>query len=143
MATTCPAWTLAAEPPASSAKRPCVPGSSKGLMAADPSADDANGPLDGAARPAPMPIVSTDLHLEPSLPATRARPALLWRVRAALPSGHTLPERELARRHRGLLGLLWLQAVAVVVFALVEGYSLGHGLLEGGAVVGSLAALAT
>lgn len=55
-------------------------------------------------------------------------------IRAALPEGRPLPEDVWRRRHQFILWLLWLQAVAIALYALVAGYGIVHSLLEGGAV---------
>ena len=59
---------------------------------------------------------------------------LVARVRHLLPRGHTLPEHEFRRRHRALLVLLWLHAVLVPLWGVARGFSVGHSLVEGGAV---------
>ena len=64
-------------------------------------------------------------------------------MRAALPRGDTLPDAEWRRRHRWLLGLLWLHVPLLVAFGLAEGRSIGHMALEGVAGVGVIAVLAT
>jgi len=55
-------------------------------------------------------------------------------VRRLLPRGRTLPAEELRRRDRALLALLWLHAVLVPLWGMDRGFSLGHSLLEGGAI---------
>jgi hypothetical protein len=62
-------------------------------------------------------------------------------ARAWLPSGHGLPRHAWARRHRGIIMLLSLQAAGLVVFGIVRGYGVLHSLLEGG-IVAVLAAAA-
>ena len=59
--------------------------------------------------------------------------ALGWVRRAlgALPQGKGVAPADWDRRHRGLLVILWLHVVGVPVFGLLQGYSLGHSLLEG------------
>jgi diguanylate cyclase (GGDEF)-like protein/PAS domain S-box-containing protein len=71
-----------------------------------------------------------------------ARPPFLLRLRAALPEGRTLPDRVWRRRHRAMLTLLWLHAVALTAFALAQGFGLLHSLQEGG-MVALFAAAAT
>jgi GAF domain-containing protein/anti-sigma regulatory factor (Ser/Thr protein kinase) len=61
------------------------------------------------------------------------------RLRALLPQGRTLPEDTWARRHTGVLFLLWTHAAAIPLFALARGYSLDHALLEGVIVPGAAA----
>jgi len=63
----------------------------------------------------------------------------LW---LALPHGSHLPDEVWHRRHRGILVLLWLQAVGAVGFSVSTGHGLGHSLLEGG-LIGSGALAAT
>jgi signal transduction histidine kinase len=55
-------------------------------------------------------------------------------VRRLLPRGRTLPAEERRRRHRALLALLWLHAVLVPLWGMERGFSLGHSVLEGGAI---------
>jgi signal transduction histidine kinase len=55
-------------------------------------------------------------------------------MRRALPRGRTLPAKELRKRHRALLALLWVHAIVVPLWGLERGYSLGHSALEGGAI---------
>jgi hypothetical protein len=62
------------------------------------------------------------------------------RVRDALPHGHALPEPLWSARHRGILTLLWIQAVALWAFALLQGYDLLHAALEVGLVVAAAGA---
>lgn len=58
-----------------------------------------------------------------------------------LPQGHSLESDEWARRHRGIVWLLWLHAVAVPVFGVWEGHYPMLGFV-GGAILAGLAALA-
>src|SRR5690348_4078447 len=62
------------------------------------------------------------------------RRGAIARARRVLPRGRTLPAAELARRHRMLLVLLWLHAVAVPLWGVDRGFTVGHSLVEGGAV---------
>lgn len=62
----------------------------------------------------------------------------LPRVKAALPQGRALPESVWATRHRAIVGLLWLQAAALGVFAVLRGYSAVHVVLEIGIVVAAV-----
>jgi PAS domain S-box-containing protein len=61
------------------------------------------------------------------------------RVRKAIPEGHALPDEVWERRHRGIVVLLWVQAIALAVFAMIRGYtivhSVGEALLVGGCAV--------
>ena len=85
---------------------------------------------------APMEVSLNGAVNAPAVPEPQRRPAaFLQRVRQSLPRGRTLPDDVWARRHKGLLWLLWLQAPAMSVYGLAEGFSLLHGLLEGAAVV--------
>ena len=87
-------------------------------MSAGPSADDA-----------------VRLHLREWL-GVAAR-----RVRSALPEGLQLPPDVWARRHRGIVVLLWLHAAAIFAAGLALGWSLEHSAFEGGVV--AVAALAS
>ena len=66
------------------------------------------------------------------------RVAFLRRVLAllgdALPHSRMLPEKDWRRRHRVLLGLLWIHALALPIFGAARGYGPWHSLLEGAAV---------
>jgi PAS domain S-box-containing protein/diguanylate cyclase (GGDEF)-like protein len=77
-----------------------------------------------------------------SLPP-RVPEQLLAKLRYALPQGRTLPEESWQRRHRVLLGLLFLHAVGLTIFGEVQGYDLIHALAHGGplAAMGGLALL--
>jgi PAS domain S-box-containing protein/diguanylate cyclase (GGDEF)-like protein len=68
---------------------------------------------------------------------------LLAKLRYALPHGSTLSEESWQRRHRVLLGLLFLHAVGLTIFGEVQGYDLIHALAHGGplAAMGGLALL--
>ena len=59
----------------------------------------------------------------------------LPRVRAALPQGRALPEAVWERRHRAIVGLLWIHAAGLAVLAGVSGQSALHALWEIGIVV--------
>jgi PAS domain S-box-containing protein len=61
-------------------------------------------------------------------------------VSSAIPQGSQLPDGVWRQRHRGILVLLWIQALGIAGFSLYTGRTLGHGLLEGGII--ALAALA-
>lgn len=58
----------------------------------------------------------------------------LTKFRRLFPEGRALPEEVWQRRHRVMVGLLWFHAAAIVVFAVVRGYGLRHGALEGSIV---------
>ena len=60
----------------------------------------------------------------------------LSRARRWLPTGRTLPEDAWRRRHRVLVGLLWLHAAGVPLYAMLQGYSLPHGLLDAAPIAG-------
>jgi signal transduction histidine kinase len=77
----------------------------------------------------------------PAAPAPAGAPRLRARrldaLRAArewLPEGRSLPYADWRPRHRWLVTLLWLHAVALPIFAISRGYSVTHSLLEGGVV---------
>jgi diguanylate cyclase (GGDEF)-like protein len=55
----------------------------------------------------------------------------ITRIRHILPQGQTLPEDEWRRRHHAMVGILFLEAVALSIFALVQDYSLLHSLEHG------------
>jgi hypothetical protein len=48
--------------------------------------------------------------------------------RGWLPSGQLLTPEVWARRHRGIVWLLWLHVAGIAVFAVVRGYGLLQGL---------------
>ena len=73
--------------------------------------------------------------------AGRDAAALVGQLRLALPRGQTLPPEVWQRRHRALLILLCLHAVALPVFSVVQGYGPLHAV-EHGAVLAALAAVA-
>lgn len=60
--------------------------------------------------------------------------AVLKRVRALLPEGGGLPADVFRLRHRGLVVLLWLNAVGLTIFGTARGYGILHSSLEGGIV---------
>ena len=62
--------------------------------------------------------------------------------RAWLPSGGGLAPGVWARRHRGIVMILWVHAVGLAGFGMVRGYGVAHSLAEG-AVVGALAGVAS
>ena len=66
---------------------------------------------------------------------------LAGKLRWALPRGQTLPHEVWQQRHRGLLALLWLHALALPVFAVLQGQGVLHSVAEG-AIPAALAALA-
>ena len=59
-------------------------------------------------------------------------------VLGLLPQGSTLPAGDWQRRHRVLLGLLWIHAAGLAVFAVLRGNTVAHSLLEG-CLVGAFA----
>jgi diguanylate cyclase len=69
---------------------------------------------------------STD---QPS-PGVREDRTALKRIAGLLPHGGALPEQVWERRHRAILFLLWTHVPGILVFALVRGYPLQHGLFE-------------
>src|SRR3989449_3092142 len=64
------------------------------------------------------------------------------RILRSLPEGRSLPAGVWRRRHRGILVLLWVQAVALTAFALAVGNDRVHSLVEG-SVVAAMALGAT
>ena len=87
-------------------------------------------------------LVATDVRQRLPLPALPRAAAAFPRVLAALPSGRMLPAEEWARRHRALLGLLWLHAALLPIYSGLRGDGLLHALAEG-ALPGVFAALAS
>ena len=78
-------------------------------------------------------------HQAPAAARVAAAPRpLASRLKHLLPQGQTLPYEAWKGRHRVLLGLLWLNAVGITVFALAQGYSVIHSFVEG-TVLGSFA----
>jgi PAS domain S-box-containing protein len=63
------------------------------------------------------------------------------RLGALLPHGRTLPDHQWRARHRALVWLLWVHAVALPVVALLYGRGVGSALLDG-AIVAAFAVLA-
>ncbi len=57
------------------------------------------------------------------------------RLVRSLPRGRTLPYEAWQRRHRWLLGFLWVLSVAMPMYGLARGYSLGHCLFESSPLV--------
>jgi hypothetical protein len=50
--------------------------------------------------------------------------------RGLLPSGQLLTPQVWARRHRGIVWVLWAHVAGIVVFAVLRGYGVVHGLQE-------------
>jgi len=50
--------------------------------------------------------------------------------RGLVPTGQLLTPEVWARRHRGIVWLLWLHAAGIAAFAVARGNGLGHGLEE-------------
>jgi diguanylate cyclase (GGDEF)-like protein len=63
----------------------------------------------------------------------------LSRILSALPRGGTLPEAEWTRRHRWLLGFLWLSAGATALYSLIDS---GHSFVHTAGHFGAVAAFA-
>jgi diguanylate cyclase (GGDEF)-like protein/PAS domain S-box-containing protein len=59
-----------------------------------------------------------------------------------LPTGHTLPVAEWERRHRGILVVLWVLALALPVYGILRGHALAHDTV-GGATLLATAMLAS
>jgi diguanylate cyclase (GGDEF)-like protein/PAS domain S-box-containing protein len=59
---------------------------------------------------------------------------VLDRITSVLPHGGSLPREVWERRHRAIIVFLWAHVPVVVGFALVRGYTLGHGLAGSSAV---------
>src|SRR3954447_8082642 len=73
----------------------------------------------------------------PDIPAPAGFPRrAMARARRSLLQGRTLPEAAWRRRHRVLIVLLALNAVAIPAYALLQGYSLSHGLLDASPIAG-------
>jgi signal transduction histidine kinase len=68
--------------------------------------------------------------------------SLLARVKDVLPGGGSLPDEMWERRHRAILIVLWVHALAIAVFAALSGAPVLHDIAEGG-VVALIAVLAT
>jgi hypothetical protein len=58
--------------------------------------------------------------------------------RGLLPSGQLLTPEVWARRHRGIVWLLWLHVVGIAVYALARGNGLAHSLEEASLVAAVL-----
>ena len=86
--------------------------------------------------------MATDVRHRPLLPALPRPAAARGRLLAALPGGRTLPADEWLRRHRAMLGLLWLHVALLPVYSGLSGHALPHALGEA-ALPGTFAALAT
>ncbi len=65
-----------------------------------------------------------------------ATASLSWpeRLRAQLPHGRTLPRESWEARHRAILILALFHAAAVPVYGIVQGFPVGHCLLEGSGI---------
>lgn len=59
---------------------------------------------------------------------------LAGRLRDAVPHGRGLPAEDWDRRHRGLVVIVWIHALAVPVFGLAQGYPVAHTLAESSVV---------
>jgi diguanylate cyclase (GGDEF)-like protein/PAS domain S-box-containing protein len=59
-----------------------------------------------------------------------------------LPTGHTLPTAEWERRHRGILVILWVLALALPLYGILRGHALAHDTV-GGATLLATAVLAS
>src|SRR5436305_1745510 len=74
--------------------------------------------------------------------ALRATLGVRGLARRHLPHGQTLPAAEWQRRHRAVLGLLWILAAVVTAYGIARGHALAHDI-TGGAVLVAVAALAS
>lgn len=72
-------------------------------------------------------------------PQPRMRTPLHWALElwAVMPKGYSLDDEEWARRHRGIVWLLWAHAVGVPIFGLVTGRYVSLGLIGGVVLLGS------
>src|SRR5918992_724883 len=77
-------------------------------------------------------LVAADLTLMSATSGVMHRAMLA--VRAALPHGQLLTPEVWARRHRGIVVLLWVHVAALTGFGLARGKGLAHALLEGSVV---------
>src|SRR2546427_2113679 len=70
------------------------------------------------------------------VPGTIGGKVATWvgRILRSLPEGRSLPAGVWRRRHRGILVLLWVQAVALTALALAVRNDRGHSLVEGSVV---------
>src|SRR5688572_24740216 len=75
-----------------------------------------------------------------SVADARLAPGPVARLRAALPRGNTLPADAWLRRHTALVVLVALQAPALAVYGLLQGFGVGHVVLEGGVLLALAAA---
>jgi len=66
---------------------------------------------------------------------------LVNQIRHALPEGRPLPQDVWQRRHRVILLLLWLHAIAIACYGVIVGFGLLHSVAEG-AVVAAAALIA-
>jgi PAS domain S-box-containing protein/diguanylate cyclase (GGDEF)-like protein len=101
--------------------------------------------MKGAARPIKLLVVTvTRQILRPTAPSRAIVRRLFSMTRHALPRGRTLPRSAWRKRHRTLVALLWLHALALPAFGIVQGYGVLHSTSEGLllAVVAGLAHLA-
>ncbi|MEA2377461.1 MAG: hypothetical protein QOD13_1368, partial [Thermoleophilaceae bacterium] len=57
------------------------------------------------------------------------------RLRLLLPEGRTLPDTAWRHRHHAMVGVLFGEAVGLLIFSLAEGYSWLHSLLHPAALV--------
>src|SRR5947208_4245603 len=71
----------------------------------------------------------------------RLSPSLiLRRMRDALPEGRAIAEEVWQRRHRGMLWLLVLHVPIIILYAVMRGKGVVHGIVETSAIVAALAA---
>jgi diguanylate cyclase (GGDEF)-like protein/PAS domain S-box-containing protein len=101
------------------------------------------------ARPAREPAVSLDTHSRDATfwrdhDRAQVDPTALMRLNrssipklreallAFLPEGRAIPEHAWTVRHRGILVLLWLHAVGLTAFGIVQGFGVVQSVAEGG-----------
>ncbi len=72
----------------------------------------------------------------------RSLPRAAAKTSRRLPTGDQLSEESWHRRHRWLCTLVWAHAVLLPIYGVLQGEALGHAVLEGGVLLGGLAALA-
>lgn len=72
----------------------------------------------------------TRRRTEPSPPRRHPLSARVRQLASTLPRGRTLPDRVWRRRHRAVVGLLWLHVVGLAIFAIAVGVGPAHAIAE-------------